>query len=601
MNRNVSGFSLGLLFVTYATLSGCASPSRTALNPAPLMPATTSVAPVGTIGNNDGSVLDLDTEFQDSFIYRPVHKGDRLPDKFIKSVSLTDTAILDALRLLLKGTPVSLSMTNAANQNGAITGTVTAYNLSGNLPDVVERLSDSAGFFYKYSQGTLNIYPDEQFVVSLPPIINEDVFAGMANTMQKLGATDTYLDRYGRTLTFRANRLAMRAIDGYLDNVRETRSIIVFDTYVYQVDLSDGTQTGIKWNNLAIAVSPGGTLGALTATGGAPSADPAAMGFSAIYKGSRFSLDALFSFLQTQGNVKTIAQPKMAIISGSKGNFKVGSTTKYVSEVGTNSSTMVNQTTVKTETVLSGLELALTGDVSDGTVYARIKLSLSELIRFNSFEALGTKLQLPQTTARELNTAVRARPGDVVLLGGVNNSRDDADYSGLPGANGGMLATTSAQRNVARSELVMVLKPKVVRFVNPKKEAEKLAALNTVRVADPLSTQQPHVAPAIAQTAAVVPEKVVPVSVQQPAKASVGVRPKVEASVVAQPSFEPTAIASPVPTAPSSPLTEGQKQVITATQAPTSEDGSLVLEVKSGDHVVAKVNITQEQIGEKAK
>ncbi len=613
-------------------------------------------APAGTIGNADlSSVIELDTEFEDAFIYRPVQSGgDRLPDKNIKSLSLTDTAILDALRLLIKDTPVSLSMMNAANQNSTVNGTVTAYNLSGNLPDVVEKLSNSAGFYYRYSQGTLNIYPDEQFVVSLPPIVNEDVFAGMANTIQKLGASDTYLDRQGRTLTFRANRSAMRGIDRFLENVRETRSLIVFDTYIYEVNLTDGAQTGIKWNKLAMAIGPGGTLGALGAVGGSTVADSGGMGFSAIYKGSRFDLDAFFSFLQTQGNVKTIAQPKIAIMSGSKGGFKAGSTTKYVSQVGTNSSTTINQTTVSTDTAVSGLDLSLTGDVSDGTVYARIRISLSELIRFNSFEALGTSLQLPQTTSRELTTAIRARPGDVVLLGGVNNSSESSDYSGLPGESGRMLAPTSSNKKAARTELVMVMKPKIVRFSNPQREAEKLArkmieqgpvsavadVKAPVQVVEPRAVHPAPVRHAILPANLVDPvkarvePKATPVeiaakSISEPAPVPVNkdrTPPQVSPIQARVPDVSPPAsvqaggltVIDPAhgqggmalsevhvaqqPQAQAQPVQRTQAPIadeaVSAVQTASNKDGSLVVQVKSGGHLVAEVNLKQAQSGE---
>lgn len=614
MKNGLSRFGwCALSYAIYAMLAGCSTPPRAAMDTGVPMHGVLGAAPAETIGNNGSDVIDLDTEFDDAFIYRPVHVGDRLPNKIIKSLSLTDTAVLDALRLMTKDTPVSLSMMNAANQNSTINGTVTAYNLSGNLPDVVEKLSESAGFYYRYSQGTLNIYPDEQFVVSLPPIVNEDVFAGMANTIQKLGASDTYLDRQGRTLTFRANRSSMRAIDKFLENIRETRSLIVFDTFVYEVNLIDGTQTGIKWNNLAMAIGPGGTLGSLKAAGGTSVADSGGMGFSAIYNGSRFSLDALFSFLQTQGNVKTIAQPKIAIMSGSKGGFKAGSTTKYVSQVGTNSSTMLNQTTVSTDTAVSGLDLSLTGDVSDGTVYARIRMTLSELIRFNKFEALGTSLQLPQSTSRELTTTIRARPGDVVLLGGVNNTSESADYSGLPGPNGQMFAQTSSDKKVTRSELVMVMKPKIVRFTSPKREAEKLALKMPRREpaigplldsANKQTRSKPTKEPLDVASAKTIPERT-----QDEDKTVHKAAPTKPLGSVGQVKAEtphaiPSANTEPRDAPQETPTLAGVAPAIapiniTAVQTAANKDGDLVVQVKSGDHLVAEVNINQVKNGDK--
>ena len=83
---------------------------------------------------------------------------------------------------------------------------------------------------------------------------------------------------------------------------------------------------------------------------------------------------------------------------------------------GTNIGNNLNQVTVETETLRTGFELTLFGLERDGVIFTDINLSSSELLRFTAFTALGTELQLPQTSSRDVKTNVAARPGDVILM-----------------------------------------------------------------------------------------------------------------------------------------------------------------------------------------
>jgi len=436
---------------------------------------------IGVNDDPDKTTYDVDTQYQDIFIIKPVVKNYRLPDKQIKNLSFNDTSLSESLNLMLDGTSISLSVHDAAAENQNIYGSVVNFNFSGNLPDVIENLSNSIGFFYNYNNNILSVYPDEKFIVTLPPLIGDDIFAGIANTVTKMGGMDVYLDRQNRTLFFRANKTATDAINGYLEYFRSTRSMIVYDTFIYQVELTDSNQTGIDWTRLGVdvAAAVGGIPGKTAAItmsgvgGGSAISSAQGLGFNAVYESNKLSMGALLTFLQSQGNVKTIAQPKMAIISGSKGTFKVGSETNYVSKVGTNTTTATNQTTLETAKVVSGLTLGISGDIHDGTIYTRINMILSELLQFNLFQALGTQINLPQTANRELGTTVRARSGDMVLLAGINNSKESSNISGLPGGQKAVSMTTRNDSAIMKSELVIIMKPKIINFTSKKQNISK--------------------------------------------------------------------------------------------------------------------------------
>lgn len=451
-------------------LNGCASFPRPLTAPQIAATGALETRTVDDAGTNAN--LDIDAGFgaEDLFMLRPIIESSRLPNIQLNGLSVTESGVYDALRLVLKDSGIALNIEGGTRGSERF-GSISAFDVKGSLNDVLDNLSESIGFFYSFRKNTLFIQQEQQFVVELPPALSEDNAAGLTNTLQFLGAKDPYIDRLNRSLVFRTNRPALAKIESYLQKIRDTRSLIIYDVNIFQVDLKDNSDTGIQWNKLAWAGTPGlaanppvannGIGGAASQSsnpiGNAAAAGLTSLGLGLVLSSSRFSIDMLINFLQTQGNVKAISRPRLAVISGTKGTLRVGQSTTYVSKVGTNFSTSVNQVTTETKDLKTGLDLALFGDFSDNTVYTRVGLAISEIVSLNKFTALGTDLTLPTTADREINTVIRARPGDMILLGGITINRDATDVRRGITQNG-----TSDQ--VTRSELVLALKAKVVYF-----------------------------------------------------------------------------------------------------------------------------------------
>jgi MSHA biogenesis protein MshL len=370
-----------------------------------------------------------------------------VPDRQVKPIHVTESGVYDALTLIARDAGLSLNIEGGPKTSERF-GAAAVFDLKGSLRDVLETLADSMGIFYSVRNNTLFLQQEQQYIVELPPALSEDNAAGLANTLQHLGAKDPYVDRLNRSLVFKTNRKALSRIENYLQKVRGNRALIVYSIDIFQVDLKDNSNIGISWNKLAYnrnglpasattqsAAASGiasGTTGAQqtaaaavgTAVGTKVSATANALGMNLILSSSKLTIDSLIDFLQTQGNVKAISRPRLSIITGSKGALQVGQSTTYVSKIGTNFSTSLNQVTTESRDLRTGLELALYGDYSDNTIYTKLKMSLSEIVRFNKFTALGIDLVLPDVADREIENVIRSRPGDLVLLGGITTDRE---------------------------------------------------------------------------------------------------------------------------------------------------------------------------------
>lgn len=464
-------------------LGGCALPR------AALKDTASTLVPIKALDHDATAGLDnrdviVQTEVQPFFIASELEASDPLPDIRVSGISFSTSSIYEVMRTVLAKTNLSFSI-NSENAGGLIQRrNISAVNVSGSLKDILDGLSNSLGIYYNYHNGVISISPDRQFVVMIPPV--DEVLESLPPMLRTLGGTDVYLDKPGRTIAFRASQPSFRRINSYLDYVRSTKKLIVYDVHIWEVMLNDDNSTGIQWNSFSWLPLKNT---AVNISGGAPGA-AGALGVAAVYNSSKLAIDVLASFLQTQGNLKTVSQPKLTLISGGKSIFRVGNTTNYVSQIGSTVANNATSTTVQTSQVLSGLDLTLAGDISDGTVFTDVKLNLNDLQRFNTFTAMGTVLSLPQTANRSVETKIRSRAGDTIMLAGINIEKNSHDVSGLPGAGNTILLPMTSDQALQRSELVIVLRPHIIRFGKP---SPTDAAFKEV---DVTPTEEKNVAPA---------------------------------------------------------------------------------------------------------
>lgn len=478
--------ALGSLIMVSLFAAGCSTTSNISSN----FPQKDALAVQAAFDEGAPAESDIELNWapESMFVLYPrTGAGGQLPQMQVRNLSFNELGVADSLRLLASKAGMTVRIEGGALGSERY-GAFAVENLSGSLEEVLNNMAQAAGFFWEVQGKTLVIRQDDIFVVNIPPVISEDTMAGITNTLQYLGGRETYLDRAGKTLTFTANRKVMEKVKHYLDSVRETRSLLVYDTHVFQVDLKNGMDTGVQWNEFSKFANNGDSRTTSLANG--------ATGLGLSIKTGSFTVGALVEFMKTQGTVKSLSRPQLTMLSGSKGSLRVGKTIKYVSKIGSNTTTGVSQVTTETESLRTGLSLQLQGDVHDKTVFTRVNMGISEVLEMVPFSAVGTALTLPQTADRDLDVNVRSKPGDVIVLGGIQiDSNTVSNSSGITGVS------DSSSR--ARSELVLVLKARVVNFTSKKEPlAAPVAAASSVG-ASPVAAAVPQAQPLPATSTAV--------------------------------------------------------------------------------------------------
>lgn len=455
-------------------LAACAgSMPREALSEKPkvtkLSPLTLpeNVVGRGESGDDRGDDV-ISTQKRPLLMPTALDDSDPLPGYLVPWMSFVDAPLQDVLQSVVADARLALSVVWDNPTAKISRSSVTMTNLSGDLTKVLDKLAKSYGFYWRYKDGMIHITADRQYITQVPPIA--DLFESLPIMVKTLGGTDVFLDKSARMLTFRAGSQSFTKIKNYLEIIRQDRSLIVYDTYIWEVVLNDASKMGIDWGALpgsppttAITAGPKSALanasGLLTA--GVINAASGGTGLALSFAGSRLSMNILIDFLQSQGNINSLSQPKIQLLSGGKASLKDEIATTYVARVGspTISGGALVPGSVETSQVKTGVALEVTGDVSDGTIYSDIALRVSDLIGMESATVNGNTITLPQTSTREVKTHVRAKPGDTILLAGIQYDKLNSTV------NTGMGVVRSNQALVQRSELVIVMKPRIKHFV----------------------------------------------------------------------------------------------------------------------------------------
>jgi len=323
----------------------------------------------------------------------------------------------------------------------------------------------------------------ETFIIELPSVPTKGATSAakntMADTIADLAGADVKIDQQGGNLLYTTDTEGYEHVKEYLAQLRQGRPLVVMQLYIWEVTLTNDKGAGINWSSFTLDKFGGNKQTAvLNAVTGFTSLASPGVSLGATLAG-RVDATGVFKFLSTQGQVQTISNPQLTFISGSNAEFRVGGKQRYISQVGTASSvsssttTSTSNNTVSTDSLDTGLTVNINGAFESGVITAMLELSLQDVISLNQTTTeSGVTVDLPETSERKVTTSLRVRPGDNLVLAGLVTSRDTNNRDKVPLPFGASV-TTSTQDDFKNTELVILVKPSIVKFADSVENAKE--------------------------------------------------------------------------------------------------------------------------------
>ena len=318
--------------------------------------------------------------------------------------------------------------------------------------------------------------------------------AALSVIVGKEGGRSVVMSPQSGVVVVKAMPPELRSVENYLraTQISVDRQVIL-EAKIIEVRLSDGYQSGINWagfnNARKFAVGGGantqnvslpngdlttGTTFSGLLGGGLSSAAGATTGgvFGLALRTTSFA--ALLEFLESQGAVSVLSSPRIATLNNQKAVLKVGTDEFFVTNVSTTTTTGTSTTSTPNVTLqpfFSGIALDVTPQIDEySNITLHIHPSVSEVTSKNREINLGSSgtlnLPLASSSISETDSIVRALDGQVIVIGGLMRSSSSDTNSQVPGAGDVPLVGSLFRhnnRNTSKSELVILLKPTVVK------------------------------------------------------------------------------------------------------------------------------------------
>lgn len=302
-----------------------------------------------------------------------------------------------------------------------------------------------------------------------------DFWTNLRTTLQLMTSSEqdaqVVVDAHAGIVIVKGQPNTLNMIEKYLERAElSVQKQVLIEAKILEVTLNDGYQAGINWNTLSARSDKNSWDTSLRSI---PLVNPDRIGgvFSLDFSVGDFS--GALELLQTQGEVKVLSSPRIATVNNQKAVIKVGTDEFFVTEVTNSTTTSSTGTTDAPEIELtpffSGIALDVTPQVGEkDEVILHVHPTVTEVEERVKVIELGDDdytLPLAFSRVRETDSIVKARSGQIVVIGGLIQHRKDVTTASVPILGDipvlGWLFRQEREQ-IRESELVILLQPRVV-------------------------------------------------------------------------------------------------------------------------------------------
>lgn len=307
----------------------------------------------------------------------------------------------------------------------------------------------------------------------------ESLPTGASSDPNAVTFTPAYsINRQAGLVSIYANERLHKQVESYLAEIRRsTTSQVLIEAKVLEVRLTDEFITGINWETV------GSSLGefSLDMNLATPIMNPGNTGnlFSIGYAGNDMS--ALVNALSRFGSVRALASPRITVVNNQPAVLSVAKNTVYFElDVTQTPATVaggqpVTTTDTQIKTVPEGVLINVLPsiDLDRGQVSMQVRPTITRIDSFKpdpgveiAGAGLGLESLIPELNVQEIDSVVRMKSGQAMVMGGLLEDRTSSEQNGIPVLSEvPMFGALFRSQNdkVSKTELVIFLKATILK------------------------------------------------------------------------------------------------------------------------------------------
>ena len=255
---------------------------------------------------------------------------------------------------------------------------------------------------------------------------------------------------------------------------------VIIEAKIVEITLDQQYRSGIDWSLLSTLTAGSTASGGkfegdtLTGIGGADGV------FNLSLNVGDFS--SMLQLLDHQGDAQVLSSPRVSTVNNQKAIIKVGTDEFFATVTGVSADEEgIVTPSISLEQFFSGIALDVTPQIADdNSVTLHVRPTVTEVVSSTKEIVLGNatySLPLAISNIRESDSIIRATSGQIIVIGGLLQRKQDLGSTGLPWFSkipGLRWLFNQDRESQQKSELVILLKPTVYDQYTSLREVDKV-------------------------------------------------------------------------------------------------------------------------------
>ena len=367
----------------------------------------------------------------------PSANGERL-----LSMDLKDAEIIDVIKAVAKAYKYNVIADESVKGK-----TITIKLMDISVEDALDSISEFLNLSYDISGGTImidslkNVREQGKFKkserISLKYIDATEAKEALKSII--LDENSIQINKTTNELIINDLAVTVRKARRALENIDRQPVQVMLEAKIIEVASSSLKEYGFNWSTQGnVQASTDGSLG--------------------VFSAGSASITGLLNILETKGKAKIIANPRVATLNNKTATLEVSD--KVPVPVRTVDTSGRETITVTYENV--GVSLKITPQINDNDfITLNIKPKVSSIVEFS-----GPNNDWPRIASREVETLVRVKNGETIVIGGLNKDEERISQVKVPILGDIPLLGalfTSERRDTSNTEVIILVMPKIIK------------------------------------------------------------------------------------------------------------------------------------------